>query len=117
MKRLNEKFTRVPVLKSSKVANWARDPFVKTGYTYNFGDMEALQEPLRGGRLHFAGEALPADADSVGYVHGAAQSGKAAAAKIVKNYCSAHPNECGDYDYDDYDDDAQGASGKRVDIG
>lgn len=69
----------------SVAAIWPNEPFVQTGYT-RWSDEDAigeLQRPLGGGKVLFAGESIPVDRENWGFAHGAALSGKEAAAKIL----------------------------------
>jgi monoamine oxidase len=65
---------------------WSNESYIRTGYTqYVAGDpgpIQVLQTPVDG-KLFFAGEALPVDGESWGYAHGAALSGRLAAAKVL----------------------------------
>jgi monoamine oxidase len=71
------------------VQNWNQQIFVRGSYSYLFDDDESfaavpiLREPLEN-KLFFAGEAVPANDLENGFAHGAALSGRAAAAKIVQ---------------------------------
>jgi monoamine oxidase len=66
------------------VADWSTEPYIRTAYTQYVppNAILAFLDPIDR-RIFFAGEAVPADADSWGYAHGAALSGKRAATQII----------------------------------
>jgi monoamine oxidase len=66
------------------VQDWSTEPYIRTAYTQYVppSAIRAFLKPIDG-RIFFAGEAVPADASSWGYAHGAALSGKRAATKIM----------------------------------
>jgi len=72
-------------LVASFVQNWSAQPFTRGAYSgSNWPAIDVLREPLEDGRLIFAGEAIPYDGCDYewGYIHGAARSGRAAAAMV-----------------------------------
>eukprot|EP00526_Cylindrotheca_closterium_P007483 CAMPEP_0113658690 /NCGR_PEP_ID=MMETSP0017_2-20120614/31912_1 /TAXON_ID=2856 /ORGANISM="Cylindrotheca closterium" /LENGTH=683 /DNA_ID=CAMNT_0000573097 /DNA_START=202 /DNA_END=2253 /DNA_ORIENTATION=- /assembly_acc=CAM_ASM_000147 len=78
------------------VKHWTNEPYVRGAYVEDAPAwaMRAMQQPVGGGTLHFAGEGIPVDADGWGYVHGAGQSGKRAAYEVRTLYCRRFPRNC-----------------------
>jgi monoamine oxidase len=69
------------------VQNWTDEPFIRGSYSEYFDRTEiirAVSLPIDN-VVYFAGEAMPADGEWYGYVHGAALSGQKAANSIVKS--------------------------------
>jgi monoamine oxidase len=69
------------------VQNWTDEPFIRGSYSEYFDRTEiirAVSLPIDD-VVYFAGEAMPADGEWYGYVHGAALSGQKAANSIVKS--------------------------------
>lgn len=76
-------------LKATKVVDWSRQPFIRTGYSsprvgqvFTIG--KELNEPF-GGRLFFAGEHT--QLDHFGYMEGAIRSGERAARQLLEQSC------------------------------
>lgn len=86
MARARDMFgARIPDPVASQISRWLADPLARGAYSYNAvgttrADRRALAAPLAG-RVHFAGEAT--SAGHHGTVHGALETGRAAAARIL----------------------------------
>ena len=69
------------------VQNWSDEPFIRGSYSEYFDRKEiirAVSLPIDD-VVYFAGEAMPANGEWYGYVHGAALSGRKAANAIVRS--------------------------------
>ena len=69
------------------VQDWSKEPYVRAGYTVNVNNwprpIQVLSTPTADGKIMFAGEGIPPNADSWGFVHWAAYSGRRAAMQIL----------------------------------
>jgi monoamine oxidase len=73
------------------VQNWTGEPFIRGSYSEYFGRTEIIRAVSLSidDVVYFAGEAMPADDEWYGYVHGAALSGQKAANSIVSSGSAA----------------------------